>query len=153
MNRWNGIGRITAKPELRYTNSNVGVCNFTIAVTRKFKDNNGVYQSDFINCVAFKKTAELICEYINKGDLLGIEGRIQTRSYEGQDGKKVYVTEVVVEQIHFLQTKKSEKSNNNQMNNVNNNKQNQTEDPFSNFGKQLDNDCDLVDFNQEQLPF
>lgn len=143
MNNWNGVGRITTKPELRHTGSNVGVCNFTLAVTRKFKDNNGEYQSDFINCVAFKKTAELICEYIDKGDLLGIDGRIQTRNYEGQDGKKVYVTEVVVEQIHFLQAKKKE--NNNQT------KQNQAYDPYSSFGNKLDDDCDLIE--RDDLPF
>ena len=81
MNSVNLIGRLTAKPTFGYTNSNIAYARFTLAVNRNFKDANGERQADFINCVAYRKTAELINQYTDKGDMLGIEGRIQTGSY------------------------------------------------------------------------
>lgn len=108
MNRVCLNGRLTKDIELRHTQNNVAVAQFTLAVPRRFKNSNGDYESDFINCVAYKQTAEILNKYIGKGDLIGIEGRIQTRSYDNQDGKKVYVTEVIVENVEFLTTKKKE---------------------------------------------
>lgn len=108
MNRVCLNGRLTKDIDLRYTQNNVAVASFTLAVQRKFKNQNGDYESDFINCVAYKQTAEILSKYTGKGDLIGIEGRIQTRSYDNQDGKKVYVTEVIVENVEFLTTKKKE---------------------------------------------
>lgn len=135
-------GRITATPELRYTASNTAVCSFTIAVNRKFKNPNGEYDTDFINCVAFRSAAELIGEYISKGDLLGISGRIQTRDYENKDGKRVYVTEVIVDQVDFLQQKKKETSS----------LKDDEVNPYNFSTNEPDDECDLIDFN-EQLPF
>lgn len=108
MNKTINIGRITADPVLRHTPTGVPVLNFTLAVNRKYKNADGNFETDFINFVAFYKAAELISDYVKKGDLLGIIGAIQTRNYEGQDGKKVYVTEVVVDEVHFLQQKRNE---------------------------------------------
>ena len=140
MNSVNLTGRATAKPELRYTQSGVGVVNFTLAVNRKFRNENGDFDSDFISCVAFRKTAEVIAEYIEKGDLLGVEGRIQTRNYENQNGQKVYVTEVVVDQIDFLQARK-EKTN--EFGNPVGTREVE-ENPFKEFGKQIEiDDSDL----------
>lgn len=105
MNSVNLIGRLTNKPTFGYTNNNIAYARFTLVVNRNFKNANGERQADFINCVAYRKTAELINQYTNKGDLLGVEGRIQTGSYTAQDGSKRYTTDVVVENIYFLKSK------------------------------------------------
>lgn len=104
MNRVDLIGRLTKDIEIRYTQNQVPVASFNLAVNRKFKNQNGEYETDFINCIAFNKTADLLKQYTKKGDLIATEGRIQTRNYE-KDGKKVYITEIVVESIEFLQKK------------------------------------------------
>lgn len=107
MNRVTLVGRLTKNPELRHTNTGTAVLNFTLAVNRQFKNQDGVREADFINMVAWRKTAELINEYLSKGSQIGVDGRIQTRNYEGEDGKRVYITEVVAETIEFLDTKKN----------------------------------------------
>lgn len=108
MNVANLIGRLTKDVELRYTENKVAVGNLTLAVNRSFKNKEGNYDADFINCIAYKTQAETLNKYVKKGDKLGIEGRIQTRSYDSQDGLKKYVTEVIVDKIHFLENKKDE---------------------------------------------
>lgn len=97
------VGRLTKDPELRYTPSGVAVVRFTIAVNRQFTGQNGEKEADFINCVAWRKQAENLANYQRKGNLIGVEGRIQTGSYEGQDGKRVFTTEVVADTIQFLE--------------------------------------------------
>src|SRR5690606_30067219 len=99
------VGRLTKDPDLRYTPNGVAVCSFTLAVNRPFTNQQGERDADFINCVAWRKQAENVANYLKKGSLAGIDGRIQTRSYEGQDGKKVYVTEILAESIQFLDSK------------------------------------------------
>ena len=103
MNRVDLVGRLTKDPELRYTDSDLAVCSFTIAVKRQFKNENGEYVADFILCKAFKKRAETIKEYCKKGDLVGVEGRIQTGSYE-KDGQTHFTTEIMADNVHFLST-------------------------------------------------
>ncbi|EGQ4287109.1 single-stranded DNA-binding protein, partial [Staphylococcus pseudintermedius] len=88
------VGRLTKNPELRHTQSGTSVCSFTLAVNRTFTNAQGEREADFINCIAFKKTAENIINYLSKGSLAGIDGRIQSRSYENKEGQRVYVTEV-----------------------------------------------------------
>ena len=105
MNSVNLIGRLSNSPQLRITTSGKKICRFSIAVTRRFKNSVGDYETDFINCVAFNKTAELINEYVQKGDLVGVDGRIQTGSYTAGDGSKRYTTDVVAENIYFLKNK------------------------------------------------
>jgi len=95
------VGRMTRDPELRYSASGVGVCSFTLAVNKAFKKD----EADFPNVVCFKKTAENTANYTKKGSLVGIEGRLQTRSYENKEGKKVFVTEVIANQVAFLDSK------------------------------------------------
>ena len=109
MNKIVLIGRMTADPELRYTPSNVPVVQFTLAVTRNFKNQNGEYESDFIRCVGYRKTAELINTYVKKGNRLAVEGRLQTRSYEKDDGTKVNVSEVMIDTVEFIQDAKQQK--------------------------------------------
>src|SRR5690625_3491173 len=98
------IGRLTADPDLRYTPSGVAVANFTLAINRPFKQ-DGEYQTDFINCVTWRKQAENLASYVKKGHQIAVNGMIQTRNYEGKDGKRVYVTEVMAESIQFLESK------------------------------------------------
>lgn len=108
MNKVIIIGRNTKDIELKQTTAGISAVEFSIAVKRNFKSANGEYESDFINCVAFKNTAELISRYVNKGDMVCVVGRIQTRSYTNKEGRKIYVTEIVVEEVEFLQSKKQE---------------------------------------------
>lgn len=107
MNSVNLIGRLSNSPKIRHTTNNQVVCRFTLAVTRRFKNPAGDYEADFINCVAFGKTAELIGNYVEKGQQLAVEGRIQTGSYTAQDGSKRYTFDVVVENITFINSRKS----------------------------------------------
>ena len=103
MNRTVLVGRLTKDPDLRYTPSGVAVATFTLAVNRPFSNDAGEREADFINCVVWRKPAENVSNFLKKGSLAGVDGRIQTRNYEGQDGKRVYVTEVVAESVQFLE--------------------------------------------------
>jgi len=99
------VGRVTKDPELRYTTSNIAVATFSLAVNRTFKDANGERETDFINCVIWRQQAENLANWAKKGALIGITGRIQTRSYENQQGQRVYVTEVVAENFQMLESR------------------------------------------------
>ena len=100
MNRVILMGRLTADPELRQTPQGTSVTRFTIAVDRRIKTENG-QQADFITCVAWRKTAEFICRYFQKGRMIAIEGQLQSRSWDTQDGKRQYATEVIVDNVSF----------------------------------------------------
>lgn len=110
MNKAEFVGRLTRDVEVRTTESGTVTARFTIAVSRKFKNAEGVYEADFINCVAFGKTAEFLNKYFSKGSMIGVTGRIQTGSYINKDGQKVYTTDVVVEECEFV-TSKSDNNN------------------------------------------
>lgn len=112
MNKVVLIGRLTRDPELRYTANNIPTASFTLAVNRSYQNQNGVREADFINIVIWRKQAETAKKYLAKGSLIAIEGRIQTRNYDGADGKKVYVTEVVADNFEFLETKGQRASSN-----------------------------------------
>lgn len=99
------VGRLTRDPELKYTGNNVAVASFSLAVNRNFKDANGERETDFINCVIWRQQAENLANWAKKGALIGITGRIQTRSYENQQGQRVYVTEVVAENFQMLESR------------------------------------------------
>lgn len=107
LNRVVLVGRLTKDPDLRYTSSGVAVATFTLAVNRTFNNQQGEREADFISCVVWRKQAENVANFLKKGSLAGVDGRIQTRNYEGQDGKRVYVTEVVAESVQFLEPKGS----------------------------------------------
>ncbi|OFO55640.1 single-stranded DNA-binding protein [Nosocomiicoccus sp. HMSC059G07] len=143
INSVNLTGRLTKDPELRVSQNNVAVGNFTLAVNRSFTDQNGERQADFINCVLFRKTAEIAKQYLSKGSMVGVTGRLQTRNYENKEGQRVYVTEVVVENLAFLETK----SDNNQQSNNNYNQQSNVNVGQNPFGNPKSNITD------EDLPF
>lgn len=100
-------GRITKDLEKKETNKGTSVVNFSLAVDRRFKNSNGNCEADFISIQAWGMTADLLCKYCGKGSLVGIEGRIQTRNYENNQGQRAYVTEVVAENVTFLDSKKN----------------------------------------------
>lgn len=129
------IGRLTRDAELRYTPSNIATAQFNIACNRNFKNTNGEYDADFINCVMWREQAERFCNWTKKGMLVGITGRIQTRSYEGNDGKRVYVTEVVAENFQVLE-KRDNTANQNSM----------TEQMPPSFANPMDIDDDSLPF-------
>ena len=107
MNKVMLVGRLTRDPELRYSTGEnaTATARFSVAVNRRFKNVEGNYDADFINCVAFGKTAEFIEKYFRKGMAIGLTGRIQTGSYTNKDGQKVYTTDVVVEETEFVESK------------------------------------------------
>ena len=99
------VGRMTKDAELRYTPSNVAVATFTLAVNRNFKKQDGEREADFVNCVICRQQAENLANWVKKGALIGVTGRIQTRSYKNQQGQRVYVTEVVAESFQLLESR------------------------------------------------
>ncbi|KRK78777.1 single-stranded DNA-binding protein [Companilactobacillus nodensis] len=116
------VGRLTRDAELRYTSSDQAVTSFTLAVNRQFTNSKGEREADFINCVIWRKAAESFANFTSKGSLVGIDGRIQTRSYENQQGQRIYVTEVVSEKFSLLESKAEKatrESNSNQQNSNN----------------------------------
>ncbi len=174
MNRVVLVGRLTKDPELKYTPSGVAVASFTLAVNRTFTNQQGEREADFINCVIWRRPAENVANYLKKGSLAGVDGRIQTRNFEGQDGRRVYITEVVAESVQFLEPRSANQGGGNQdqyggqgqygggqrdqgnpfsqnqpQRNNNNNNNNYTrvdEDPFANDGQP-------IDISDDDLPF
>lgn len=98
-------GRLKNNPELKYTTSGNAVATFNLAVNRQFKNQNGEREADFIRCIIWRKSAENLTNFTHKGSLIGVEGRIQTRSYENQQGQRVYVTEVIVDSFALLESR------------------------------------------------
>ena len=144
MNKVCLIGRLTNKPTFGYTNGNIGYVRFTLAINRNFKNAQGERQADFINCIAYRKTAELINQYTDKGDLLGVEGRIQTGSYTANDGSKRYTTDVVVENVEFLQAKGAKK----EQNSIEKEQEtvvNEQMDVFADFGENVEIDDNFLE--------
>ena len=123
MNKVIIIGRFTRDPEIKYSTGEnaTATARFSLAVNRRFKNKEGNYDADFINCVAFGKTAEFIEKYFTKGMAIGITGRIQTGSYTNKEGQKVYTTDVVVEETEFVESKNKGTSDNAPNNNANSN--------------------------------
>lgn len=144
MNRVVLVGRLTKDPILRFTPNGVAVASFTLAVNRSFTNASGEREADFINCVVWRRPAENAANFLKKGSLAGVDGRIQTRSYEGTDGKRVYVTEVMAESVQFLEPKSA---NNQGDTNTPNNRQNASEGQQNDFGGTQ------VDLSDDSLPF
>lgn len=141
MNKTCLVGRLTAQPELRYNKSNVPYTRFNLAVNRNFTNEQGEREADFISCVGWRKTAELICTYFNKGSQIGVEGRIQTGSYDSEDGTKRYTTDVIVENITFLDKKQDSRPEPEYTGSV----EEKEEDPFSDFGDSVSIDENFLD--------
>ena len=142
LNRAVLVGRLTKELELKYTQSGTAVASFNLAVNRQFTNQQGEREADFISCVIWRKGAENLANFTRKGSLIGIDGRIQTRNYENQQGQRVYITEVVVEDFALLEPKGTNQKQNNADVNVPNNVP--SGDPFaSNNGSAIDITDDL----------
>ncbi|HBC4010516.1 single-stranded DNA-binding protein [Staphylococcus aureus] len=150
LNRVVLVGRLTKDPEFRTTPNGVSVATFTLAVNRTFTNAQGEREADFINCVTFRKQADNVNNYLSKGSLAGVDGRLQSRSYENQEGRRVFVTEVVCDSVQFLEPKSNNQQQNNnyqQQNNAYNAPQNrQQNNPFSNANAP-------IEINDNDLPF
>ncbi|GJF50686.1 TPA: single-stranded DNA-binding protein [Staphylococcus aureus] len=105
LNRVVLVGRLTKDPEYRTTPSGVSVATFTLAVNRTFTNAQGEREADFVNCVVFRRQADNVNNYLSKGSLAGVDGRLQSRNYENQEGRRVFVTEVVCDSVQFLEPK------------------------------------------------
>lgn len=136
INRTTLTGRLTKDAEIRYSQSGTAVANFTLAVDRAFTNQQGEREADFINCVIWRKSAENFANFTHKGSLVGIDGRIQTRNYENQQGQRVYVTEVVVENFALLESRKDNQQTNN------------NDQVTNNFANN-----DQIDITDDDLPF
>jgi single-strand DNA-binding protein len=128
MNNVNLVGRPTADPELQFLSDGTAVCRFILAVQRDYKDNEGNRPADFVKCVIWgnkeqSNRATNFADYVKQGDLVDVAGRIETRSFEGQDGNKIYITEVNVRDFHFLSQKQEQTQQNNRNNQRGNNRQ------------------------------
>lgn len=151
LNRTVLVGRLTRDPDLRYVGDGKPVVSFTIAVNRTFKNQNGETEADFINCVAWRN-AENIAKFLKKGSMAGVDGRLQTRNYEDNNGRRVFVTEVNVESVQFLDPKGSGQADSRQQGSAGRNQSSGQQgnsfpdDPFANEGKPID----ILD---EDLPF
>ena len=155
MNKVFLIGRLTRDPELRYTASNIATATFTLAVDRTFTNQDGEREADFINIVVWRKQAENCHNYLSKGSQVAIEGSIRTRNYEGQDGKRVYVTEVFADNVQFLDSKK-EKNTSQESTAKKQEQKPAQEDPYADFGRQvaLDEYSDITEsVDDDGLPF
>lgn len=148
MNKAIIIGRLTRDPEMRTTTSGINSTTFTVAVSRNYTNQNGERETDFINCVAWRKQAENIAKYCTKGTQVAVDGRIQTRSYDAQDGTKRYVTEIIADNVTFLSRAGSQTTSDNMSAGSQNDiaTTNVTEDPFKDFGNE-------VTLSDDDLPF
>jgi len=141
------VGRLTRDADLKHTGSGIAVASFTVAVERSFTNQNGEKEADFINVVAWRKTAEIISNYTQKGSMIGIKGRIQTRNYTNNEGRKVYITEVVAEEVQLLSRKNEDKqSSGHTQSDYTNKTENAAEDPF----EANDDNVTILD---DDLPF
>lgn len=139
MNKVILVGRLTAKPELRYTPSNIAHSRFTIAVNRNYTNEDGTRTADFINVLSWRKQAEAICKYFDKGSQIAIEGRLQSGSYDDKDGNKRYTLDVTLESFEFVESKKRETEEE-----VETEVQTK-EDPFAEFGEQISIDDNFLE--------
>lgn len=145
LNRVVLVGRLTRDPDLRYTQNGVAVANFTIAVNRPFTNQEGNRDADFINCVVWRKPAENLANYMKKGNMVGVDGRLQSRTYKDQDGKTVFVVEVVADSVQFLESRK-DNNQSQQQNQQSQQATTNTDEPFANEGQP-------IDVSDDDLPF
>ena len=150
INRFIGVGRLTKDPEFRTTQSGIDVANFTLAVNRNFTNAQGEREADFINVVVFRKQAENVNNYLSKGSLAGVDGRVQSRSYENNEGKRIFVTEVVADSVQFLEPKGNNNQNISQGQQTGTRKQQTSnvasDNPFANANGP-------IDITDDDLPF
>ena len=140
------VGRIARNIELRKTQNGISTCNITLAVTRNYKNNQNIYETDFLTCVCYNHNAEKVAEWCQKGDMIGIRGMLQSRTYE-KDDKKVYATEILVDKVNFLATGKKENKEKVEE------KKEETTDVFDKAINEFSKEADLSELSSMDLPF
>lgn len=152
MNRVTLVGRLTAKPELRYTSANLPYARFSIAVNRTFRNNDGQTEADFINIVVWRKQAENVCNFLDKGRLVSVDGRLQTGSYTDKDGNRRYTTDVVADSVQFLESRNSHSESSSNSGGPSPydyqdapSEVNVSDDPFADFGDSVSIDDNFLD--------
>ncbi|MBS7578382.1 MULTISPECIES: single-stranded DNA-binding protein [unclassified Enterococcus] len=139
------VGRLTKDPELKYTGSGIATASFTLAVNRQFKNQAGEREADFIRCIIWRQAAENFANWAKKGALIGVTGRIQTGSYENNQGQRVYTTDVVVDNFQMLESRSQSESQQAQQNNSY--QQSQAQSQNNNFGTAP------IEISDDDLPF
>ena len=156
MNRVSLVGRLTNKPELRYTSSNLPFVRFSVAINRTYSNQQGQRETDFINIVAWRKQAENVCNFLDKGSLVSVDGRLQSGSYDDKDGNKKYTLEVVADAVQFLESKAQSQARSQNVSNDpaspydyqggnSSNNVSVDNDPFADFGDSVSIDDNFLD--------
>lgn len=151
INRCILVGRLTKDPELRYTSSNIAYTRFTIAVNRTFSSSSGEREADFIQCITWRRQAENVSKFVHKGSLVGVEGRIQTGSYDDKEtGKRVYTTDVVCDSVQFLEPKGDSNDSGYQTQEP---RQEYNQQSYGNQKVERKQDTPSIDVSEDDLPF
>jgi len=150
INRTVLVGRLTKDPELRYTSSNIAFARFTLAVNRTFAGPNGEREADFIQCIVWRKQAENMARFVRKGSLIGVEGRIQTGSYDDKDGIRKYTTDVVCDGVQFLEPKSQQENNSDQDSDFRNDYR---QDFYEERSPKKRESVPSIDVTEDDLPF
>ena len=146
------VGRLTKDPEIRYTSSNIAFTRFTIAVNRTYSGPSGEREADFIQCIAWRRQAENVARFVSKGSLVGVEGRIQTGSYDDKDGVRKYTTDVVCDSVQFLEPK-SDDSRNNDYDEPVEPRRYQDNDNYQERQQERKQNTPRIDVSEDDLPF
>jgi len=153
INRTVLVGRLTKDPEVRFTSSNIAYARFTLAVNRTFSGPSGEREADFIQCIAWRRQAENLARFVKKGSLVGVEGRIQTGSYDDKDGVRKYTTDVVADSVQFLESKSQDSYDNDDNNDVPRNSREYNDNKYQEKTVEKKQNTPSIDVSEDDLPF
>lgn len=153
INRTVLVGRLTKDPEVRFTSSNIAYSRFTLAVNRTFAGPSGEREADFIQCIAWRKQAENLARFVRKGSLIGVEGRIQTGSYDDKDGIRKYTTDVVADSVQFLESKNQDSNDNNYAPRNSRGDNNNNSNKYQERSVERKQSTPSIDVSEDDLPF
>lgn len=153
INRTVLVGRLTKDPEVRYTSSNIAYARFTLAVNRTFAGPSGEREADFIQCITWRKQAENLARFVRKGSLIGVEGRIQTGSYDDKDGVRKYTTDVVCDSVQFLEPKNQDQQESNYIPRDPREYNNNNSNTYQERQPERKQNTPSIDVSEDDLPF
>ena len=147
------VGRLTKDPEVKFTSSNIAYARFTLAVNRTFSGPSGEREADFIQCIAWRRQAENLARFVKKGSLVGVEGRIQTGSYDDKDGIRKYTTDVVADSVQFLESKSQDSFDNDNNNDVPRSSREYNDNKYQERTVEKKQNTPSIDVSEDDLPF
>jgi len=153
INRTVLVGRLTKDPEVKFTSSNIAYARFTLAVNRTFSGPSGEREADFIQCIAWRRQAENLARFVKKGSLVGVEGRIQTGSYDDKDGIRKYTTDVVADSVQFLESKSQDSFDNDNNNDVPRSSREYNDNKYQERTVEKKQNTPSIDVSEDDLPF